>query len=407
MENPLRPPAGVYNRRHFLKITAAGVVTVAAGGVLAACGVGSSPDAGSGSAEPSSTGPGSSPGEPTAGSVGGPLALFTWAGYDGKGVKGFDEWYAANNVQLDVKYISNENLINFMKSPGSEKWDGSSVNQGDAEYFYAQGVSSAISVGEIPNLADMYDFFKEGPLFKVSDGVYNSVPWTWGPIGINTRPDKVPADALQSYEALFDPAWKGRIGTIDSALNMISVASCATGKDPAVLTPDDLNGPVKDWLVRLMPQLKVLSTSLGDQINLLVAGDVDIELVGLTWFSAQAAAQDVVVDFRIPDEGSYGFVDALFITPWAPNRTNAIAFANATMSGDTAVALLESVNQLSSVKSVNAEVKDEIFETYAVTRDGVPDAVQKLKWNKSWYDSTTYASIEDWHSVWDEVKALG
>jgi len=156
-----------------------------------------------------------------------------------------------------------------------------------------------------------------------------------------------------------------------------------------------------------MPQLKVLSTSLGDQINLLVAGDVDIELVGLTWFSAQAAAQDVVVDFRIPDEGSYGFVDAMFITPWAPNRANAIAFANATMSGDTAVALLESVNQLSSVKSVNADVKDEIFETYAVTRDGVPDAVQKLKWNKSWYDSTTYASIEDWHRVWDEVKALG
>ena len=28
MENPLRPPAGLYNRRYFLKVTAAGVVTV-------------------------------------------------------------------------------------------------------------------------------------------------------------------------------------------------------------------------------------------------------------------------------------------------------------------------------------------------------------------------------------------
>ncbi len=274
-----------------------------------------------------------------------------------------------------MKYISNENMVNFMKSPGSEVWDTSSVNQGDAEYLFAQGVASEITVAEVPAFADMYAFFRDGPLFKVRDGVYNSVPWTWGPIGINTRPDKVPADALTSWEGLFDPKWTGRIGTYDDALNMISVACCATGKDPAVLTTADLNGPVKDWLVRLKPQLKVLSTSIGDQISLLVSGDVDIEVVGLTWFSAQAAAQGATVDFRIPDEGTYGFVDCVFVTPWAPSRANAIAWANAVTQGDTAVALLESVNQLGTVTTVTEKIKDEIFETYSTTKDGVPDAV--------------------------------
>ncbi len=72
-----------------------------------------------------------------------------WAGYDGKGVPAIDEWYASNNIELEVKYISNENLVNFFKSPGAEKWDQSSVNQGDAEYVFAQEISSEISVEEV------------------------------------------------------------------------------------------------------------------------------------------------------------------------------------------------------------------------------------------------------------------
>jgi spermidine/putrescine transport system substrate-binding protein len=387
MTDLLRPPAGVYSRRTFLKIAGAGAATIGAGGLIAACGGGATP-------------------APSAGKVGGPLNSFTWAGYDGKGVPEIDKWYADNKIALNVKYISNENMVTFMKSPGSETWDTSSVNQGDAEYLNSQKVSSEITVDEVPALKDMYPFFKDGTFFKVKDGVYNSVPWTWGPLGINTRPDKVPADALKSWNGLLDPKWKGRIGTYDDALNMISTACCATGKDPAVLTTPDLNGPVKDWLVSLKPQLKVLSTSIGDQINLLVSGDVDIQLVGLTWFTAQAASQNATVDFRIPDEGTYGFVDCVFITPWAPSRANAVAWANAVTSGDTSRALLESVNQLSSVPAVNGTIKDDVFKAYSIEKTGVEAAVADLKWNKSWYEPGKYATIEEWRKVWDEVKAL-
>jgi spermidine/putrescine-binding protein len=240
----------------------------------------------------------------------------------------------------------------------------------------------------------------------VSDGVYNSVPWTWGPIGINTRPDTVPADALASWDGLLDPAWAGRIGTFDDALNMVSTGAVATGNDPGMLTRDQLNGPVKDFLIALKPQLKVLSTSIGDQVNLLVSGDVDIELVGLTWFVAQAAGQGVTLDFRVPEEGSYGFVDAVLVTPWAPSRANAIAYANALASGDTAVAMTESVNQLSTNPDVIALTKPEVRDVY-------PDDLEEftgttLKWNKSWYDPEgEFATIDEWRKVWDDVKALG
>jgi spermidine/putrescine transport system substrate-binding protein len=405
----LRPPAGVYTRRTFLKIAGFTAVATSSAAFLEACVGAASPAASSAgsataaaSAAPSASAVASS--AASLAPVGGPFALFTWAGYDGKGV--IDDWYTQNNIQLDLKSITNENMVNFMKAPGSEKWDASSVNQGDAEYLAAQQVSSPISVQEVPALTKMLPFFRDGTFWKTSDGVYNSAPWTWGPIGINTRPERVPADALDSYQGLLDPKWKGRIGTFDDALNMISTAACATGNDPGKLTRDQLPGAVKDFLVKLKPQLKVLSTSIGDQANLLISGDVDIELVGLLWFIVQAKSQNVTLDFRVPKEGAFGFCDAVYITPWAPHRANAVAYANALLSGDTAVKMQESVNQLSTNPEVNSKIKADVRNLYPQDLDAYTS--QTLKWNKSWYDPNgQYATIDEWRKVWDDVKALG
>lgn len=378
----VRPPEGVYTRRTFLKMAGASGLAVGAGGLLAAC---------------SSAGS-----SPSAGAVGGPFNLFTWAGYDGADV--LKDWYAEQKIELNVKYITNENAVAFFNAPGGDTWDASSVNQGDNMYFMQNNLLSEITTDEVPSLKDMYPFFKDSPIWKIRDGVYNSVPWTWGPIGITTRKDRVP-DGIPSWDTLLDPKWSQRIGTYDDALNMIATASVATGNDPGKLTRDQLNGPVKDWLVRLKPQLKVLSTSIGDQVNLLTSGDVDIQLVGLLWFLSQGKDQGVELGFVIPDEGSYGFVDAVYILPKAPHRANAIAYANALMEGDTAVAMNESVNQMGPVEAINAKIKPEVRDLYP---DNLETFVgETLKWNISYTDPEgEFATKDEWVKVWEEVKSL-
>ena len=403
-------PDGVLTRRHFLRLAGGAAILSASGGFLAACTAAASPSptistATSSpllSASPPSSLP--SPTPTTTPPLGGTISIFTWDGYEGADV--LKDWYAKNNLTLQSKPVTNENIGAFLKSPAGQGFDASTMSQSDYLYYPKLGVAAQLTVDEVPALGTMLSFFDTAPFWKISDGIYNSAPWTWGPIGINTRPDRVPSP-INSWQDLLDPKFKGRLGTYDDGVNMVSVGAVATGADPAKLTVAQLNGQVKDYLTKLQPQLKVLSTSLGDQLNTLVSGDVDVELVGLAWFVAEAKKQNTTIDFQVPPkEGSYGFVDAAIVTPWAKNRAAAIAYVNALMQGDTAVAMANSLNQLSCNPDVNAKVDPNLRSLFPTDLNGYLN--NQLKWNVSWSDPASgYATVTQWQDLWNEIKALG
>jgi spermidine/putrescine-binding protein len=392
-DEPKKAPPGVYSRRTFLRFAGATGILAATGGVLAACGGnGGGSSATVGAATAGTTEP-----------VGGTFNIFTWGGYEGKGI--IDDWYKQEGIKLNAKPITTPGGIPPTIQQGG--WDASSANQGDAEYYYALGISSKITVDEVPALAKMYPFFRDGSFWKIEDGVYNSVPWTWGPIGVTARSDRIPEGTIKSYWDLTQPQYKNRLETFDDPLNMISTGACAAGLDPGKVTRDQLNGPIKDYLTQLRPNLKILATSLGDQITNLVGGDVDATLVGFTWASVETKKQGVETYFLVPEkEGSFGFCDAVFIPPDAEHRANAVAYANALLEGDTAAAMQGAFNQASTNPEVFAQAGPGITSVYPKDLDTYQ--TQTLKWNKSYYDPNgDYATIDDWTALWEEVKAQG
>jgi len=396
----LRPPEGVYTRRAFLRVAGTGAIAVAGGGLLAAClpsgGATSAPSVGGSSAVPSGAGA-----SPSAGAVGGDFNIFTWGGYEGSGI--IDDWYSANGLKLNAKAISTPGGIPTTIQQGG--WDASSVNQGDAEYYAELGIASEITVDDVPALARMLPFFRDGALFKIRDGVYNSVPWTWGPIAFMARPDRIPEGTITSYFDLTKPEFAGRLETFDDPLNMVATGAVANGLNPGALTREELNGPVRDYLVQLQPSLKILAGSIGDQVNNLVAGDVDGSLVGFTYGVSEVRKADVDAYFLVPEkEGAFGFCDAVFIPPDAEHRANAIAYANALMEEETAAALQTAFVQLSTNPEVIAQASPEVLATYPQDLDAYTS--DTLKWNKSYYDPNgKYATIEEWTALWEEVKA--
>ncbi len=338
--------------------------------------------------------------------VGGPLALFTWQGYDL--TEPFKQWRADHKIEQTQKYINNQfDAVSILKGPGGNEFDSSSSNQAYTQLFQRLGLMSPISAAEVPSLAKMYPFFQDSPIWRTAPGAdtYNSVPWTWGAIGINYLTDKV--DAPDSWDALIDPKNKGRVGTLDDAYNNVSIAAIALGFDLTKITHDQLNGPIKDWLTKLKANAKTISTNLGDQQTLLVNKEVDYMSVGLTLFVTGAKSQGANnVGFVVPKEGGFGFCDSAFITPWAPHRDNALAFCEALLGGETAAAAAINLAGGVSVPEVVSLLDETTRSLYPYDR--LNDYLTKeLKFAVNFTPEAgeDIVSFDEINSLWQQVKA--
>src|SRR6476620_12607834 len=298
------------DRRRFLALGGGAALA----GFLAACGLSSSSSSTPGTAAPTSLPP-----------VGGDLNLYLWEGYDIPDPS-FKKWLDQQGLVEHVKYITQpEEVPTVLKGPGGDKWDMSYGDNVVLSYDKDLGLLTPMTVDQVPGLAGLMSAFQGAP-WKNDDGTYNGVPWTWGFTGLTYNVSKVPEP--HSWNDILDPKFQGRVSTIDGAMNNVASAAIAVGIDPDTMTTDQLNGPIKDWLVKMKGQIRALAPSIGDQISLLVSGDVDYMVCGLTFMDAEAAAKGVTTKTVVPSEGAIGWADSAFVPPTAPDPQNALAWIN-------------------------------------------------------------------------------
>lgn len=386
-------PEGVMCRRELFRLAGGGALTLSAGGLLAACGSSSSSASSSKAVAPT-------------GKVGGKLTVFTWQGYDL--TKPLAPWRVKNHIQQTVKFLNNQfDVASILRSPAGKAYDSSSANQAYTHLFQSLGIMEPLSVADVPSLGQMFPFFRDSPIWKWSPGSanYNSAPWTWGAIGVNYIEGQVPKP--DSWNVLIDPANKGRVGTLDDPYNNVSIAAIANGIDLTNVTKADLNGPIKSWLMKMKANLKTISPNLGDQLTLLTNKQVDYMSVGLSEFVPQATAQGAHdVGFVVPKEGGFGFCDAAFVTPWAPDKRNAFAFLEALLGGPTAAIAANNLMQGVAVPSVVPLLTKEVRGLYPY--DNLQDYISKsLKFEVNYTPKAgqNIVSFNDLNTLWSNIKA--
>ncbi len=376
------------SRRRFLGLAGG----TAAAGLLAACGLSNN----SSTTQPSA---GGSP-SPLA-PVGGDLNLYVWQGYDLP--DDFKTWLKDQNITEHVKYITQpEEVPTVLKGPGGDKWDMSYGDNVVLSYYKTLGLIKPMTLDQVPGLAGLMPAFQVAP-WKNDDGTYNGVPWTWGFSGLTYRVGAVPEP--QSWQDILDPKYKGRVSTVDGATNNVGLASIAVGIDPDTMTTAQLQGPIKDWLMQLKGQIRALAPSIGDQISLLVSGDVDYMVVGLTFMDAIAAKKGVKTKTIAPSEGALGWADTTFITPTAPNPQNAYAFANQLLDPATNASANSAIQQGPGVQASipMLDAADKALYPF----DDINNYLQNtLKFNLGWPhqpegDRATYDQVIQ---TWEEVK---
>ena len=248
------------------------------------------------------------------------LKILAWPGYDEKPVVG--EFEEANKVKVEFKnYIGGEQMLQYFGQVPKGTFD---AIISDAEYiqkFVAQGVLDPMDPKMFKNLADYHPKYQNFPLLRAPDGMTWGIATRFSCYGISYNKKFVSPEEVDSWQVLFAPKFKGKIVMFDWYLPNMSNASLAVfpNNERPYDIADDKLAQVKDWMMKLRPQISAfaaqnqgLVSALANEDALLTPyGDMDIEMT--------VAGYDNFVS-HIPKEGSIRWSEAACLCKDSSNK---------------------------------------------------------------------------------------
>lgn len=244
------------------------------------------------------------------------LSFYNWSYYIAENtIPDFESEFGAKMVYDN--FSSNGEVLAKLQTGGGG-YDLTVPSDYMVEILIRQGLLEELDFSKIPNIANIDPQFRNTPFDP--EGRY-SVPYQWGTtgIGVNTRYVK---EVIDSWEALWNPAYKGRISVIDDMRSGLVPALRLLGYSVNETDPARLQ-EARDLMFK---QKAFVRTYTSDTyLDLLKSGDVWLAM-GWSGDIYQVMRENPDVVFIIPKEGSYIWVDNLVIPKGARNKALAESF---------------------------------------------------------------------------------
>jgi spermidine/putrescine transport system substrate-binding protein len=325
--------------------------------------------------------------------AGGELHVLNWQGYgtDEKWATDIFEQRTGYKVVHDYFNSEEEMLTKLRTSPGA--YDVVLINSAFTEQAAKEGLIEPIDTAKITNYKDLNPGLRDSERFQV-DGKTYGISWVWGVTSIAYNGDKIkpPPDSL---EILWDPAYAGKVGFRDDAVEAVSFGALATGQD--MNNPADLD-KVRDKLKALKPQIKTFWSSEDEWNKDFGAGTYEVS----TYWSGSAERSQrnfkLPVNFVIPKEGAIGWFDGLSIAKDAKNPDAAAQFIDFMVSPEFYVRWDNTVGAPASANTVaNAQLPADALNRAVL---GNPDTFKRLQFMAPLPDDRR----KKFQDLWDEIK---
>lgn len=259
-------------------------------------------------------------------------------------------------LQLEL-YEAQEEMIEKLRTEGTENFDVIIASDVVIQQMVHQKLIAPIDTNKVANRVNIADQFRN-PSYDPTNTY--TLPYLWGTTGILYRDPLIKADSV-SYNMLFDyKQTKGNFSLLDESRSMLSMALRAKGFNANSVKPSEINQAVDHIL-----QAKTDPHFLGFDGSV---GGKDKVLSGTDWaaivFNGEAMAaidEDPTLQFAIPLEGSFMWVDAMTLSSKAPNPEGAYAFMNYILDAKIGAQLAKFINYATPNKA-SLEVIDEGFK---------------------------------------------
>ena len=263
-------------------------------------------------------------------------------------------------VNLEL-YEAQEEMLVKLQTAGTKKYDVIIASDVVIQQMIQAGLVAPIDTSKIPNRVNVAPQFL-GQTYDPTNAY--SLPYLWGTTGILFRGEKIHPDSA-SYSMLFDTKnTKGNFSLLNESRSMLSMALQAIGYDANSVKQEEINKAV-DYILQAKkdPHFVGFDGSVAGK-NKVLSGENWAAIV----FNGEAQAainKDSTLQFVIPKEGSFMWVDAMLISSKAANVEGAYAFMNYILDAEVGAKLAKFINYATPNKA-SLEVIDEKFKSNRV-----------------------------------------
>ena len=322
------------------------------------------------------------------------LTVANWKGYGSDSDIGAPVFEKKYNCKVVHQYFNSlEEMLTMLRSGGMGKIDLILPNSGYVKVAIDEGLVQPIDTSKVASYGDIMKSLRSFPDAVGPDGKIYAVPWTWGTtsLGYNTTLVK---GSPNSWAALWDPAYQGKVGFFDDYDTAIRTAALYLGEDPQ--NPD--MDKVKDALLRLKKSTRTYWASYDDFLKPFASGEV---VIGNMWagLATKLANGKKPVAYVHPKEGTIGWADFWAIAKDAPQYDLALKWIDF-MTGES-YQYAWATDKDNAHCPVNTKVVGRLTDAQKKVLWIYPAAPSKLAMQQS----MSADQRQQWLDLWNEVKA--
>src|SRR6266481_5351994 len=204
------------------------------------------------------------------------------------------------------------------------------IVSGDALWvpkYNKDGLTESFDLASLPVSSQLYSIARSFPFWQDGSN-YMGYPFSWSTVQIYYNPKYVTVKP-DSWHALLDKKYKGKISLENIPTDVMAIAARATGaKQPYGMSKAEI-ADAKAFLKQLKPNVLKLASQNNEVVRALADGSAWIGITNLGTDDRVKDAGGPVVKTAYPKEGTIGFIDSEQIVKASHNQSSFFTFENA------------------------------------------------------------------------------
>jgi spermidine/putrescine-binding protein len=205
------------------------------------------------------------------------------------------------------------------------------IVSGDALWvpkYRKDGLTDSFDLSSLPVSSQLFSIARSFPFWKDGSN-YMGYPFSWSTVQIYYNPKYVTTKP-DSWHALLDKKYKGRISLENIPTDVMAIAARATGaKKPYSMTSGEISR-AKAFLKEFKPNVLKLASQNNEVVRALADGSAWIGITNLGTDDRVKDAGGPVVKTAYPKEGTVGFIDSEQMVKASKNKSVFEKFINTT-----------------------------------------------------------------------------